>query len=312
MKSLTSDSLKGNWATLLLTTDEAGKLDYGRLEDEVETLVAAHPSGIYSNGTACEFYSQTMDEFRRISEILASRCEAAGVPFQIGVSHPCAGESLERLLAIRDLRPGAVQVILPDWFPSSTAAAVDFLKVMEENAGGIPMVIYNPPHAKRVMKPAEWAVLKSEVDSVIGLKVFDDNRSGEWYAQMREAKKCGLSIFIPGHHLAFGILHGADGAYSNVSCINPRAAQQWYETIGKDPEAAMETEGRIQKFMSECIDPFIVRDGYPNHACDRFMALVGGWADVGPKLRWPYQSIPLSCAEAVRARARQIIPEFFI
>lgn len=41
------------------------------------------------------------------------------------------------------------------------------------------------------------------------------------------------------------------------------------------------------------------------------MALVGGWADVGSTLRWPYDSIPDSRVEEVRRQARQIIPEFF-
>jgi hypothetical protein len=41
------------------------------------------------------------------------------------------------------------------------------------------------------------------------------------------------------------------------------------------------------------------------------MALVGGWADVGSKLRWPYRSIPESFVEPVRQKAKEMIPEFF-
>ena len=40
------------------------------------------------------------------------------------------------------------------------------------------------------------------------------------------------------------------------------------------------------------------------------MALVGGWADVGDKLRWPYSSIPSDQVEHVRKRAHDVIPEF--
>ncbi len=50
---------------------------------------------------------------------------------------------------------------------------------------------------------------------------------------------------------------------------------------------------------------------YPNHACDRFMALVGGWAGVSVKLRCPYRSIPESLVGSVRRQAKNIIPEFF-
>ena len=309
MKPLSHNLIYGNWATLLLATDSRGNLDFGRLEDEIDVLIDSKPNGIYSNGTACEFYSQTMDEFVKISELLSSRCEAVGVPYQIGVSHPCPHESLERLQAIKHLKPGAVQLILPDWFPVNDEAILSFMQRMAEEAGEIPLVLYNPPHAKKVIHSEKWQMIRKAVPSLVGVKVFDNNCSAEWYAQMN-ANKEGVSVFVPGHHLATGVVNGADGAYSNVACINPHAAQKWYELMKTDMEAALELESRIQAFMKECIDPFIVVHGYPNHACDRFMALVGGWADVGAKLRWPYSSIPVDYVEQVRNRAHGIIPEF--
>jgi 4-hydroxy-tetrahydrodipicolinate synthase len=44
-------------------------------------------SGIYSNGTAGEFYNQTEDEFDQISFLLAEKCNKVQMPFQIGCSH---------------------------------------------------------------------------------------------------------------------------------------------------------------------------------------------------------------------------------
>lgn len=301
--------LKGNWATLLLATDETGNLDFSRLSDEIDVLISSCPDGIYSNGTACEFYSQTMDEFYRISEMLADKCRTSGVCFQIGVSHPCAQESAQRLKAVVHLSPSAVQVILPDWFPVNDSAAVSFLTGMAGIAGDIPLVLYNPPHAKRVLKPAEWQMLKKQVPSLIGVKVSDNNRSARWYEDMRE-NNGGLAVFVPGHHLATGIRNGAAGACSNIACLNPFAAQKWYDMMQSDMEGALELEERIIRFMTECIDPFIVKLKYPNHAYDRFMANVGGWANVGSRLRWPYSSIPEYYIPEVRKRGHDIIPEF--
>ena len=306
---LTHDTLKGNWATLLLATEKDGSLNYDRMSEEIDVLISSHPDGIYSNGTACEFYSQSPDEFYRISELLASKCRKAGVKFQIGVSHPCADESAERLKAVLGLEPWAVQVILPDWFPVDDRAAVSFLSRMSEIAGEIPLVLYNPPHAKRILSPREWQVLKRAVPSLIGVKVFDNNRSAEWYEDMRN-NSAELSVFVPGHHLATGIVNGASGAYSNVACLNPFAAQKWSDMMETDMEGALELETRINRFMAECIDPFIVKMHYPNHACDRFMANVGAWAEVGAYLRWPYASIPESYIMETRKKGHDIIPEF--
>ncbi len=311
MNALKEHEIFGNWATLLLTTDSAGNLDYSKLADEIDVLIAAGSNGIYSNGTAGEFYSQTEDEFDRISLILAEKCEKASMPYQIGVSHMSPQISLERLKRIRHLKPGAVQLILPDWFPVTLDESINFLQRMAEEAHGISLILYNPPHAKKQLQPEDWAVLKKQVPTLAGLKVFDQNADLGWYCRVNTCKE-GLSIFIPGHRLATGIKMGAHGAYSNMACLNPFAAQKWFEMIQTDLSAALELEVRINRFMSEHIAPFITAQHFPNHACDRFMALLGGWADVGSKLRWPYRSIPESYLESIREKSIQIIPEFFV
>lgn len=310
MKTLSNIDIFGNWATLLLATDDNGSVNYSKLADEVDVLIASKPNGIYSNGTAGEFYSLSEEEFDRISLLLSEKCEKANVAYQIGVSHMSADISLERLKRIRHLKPGAVQLILPDWFPVTLDEATDFLLKMEEEANGISLILYNPPHAKKQLPPKDWSFLKSKVSSLVGLKVFDQNADPVWFSEMNKNSD-GLSVFIPGHRLVTGIQNGAHGAYSNVACINPFMAQKWYEMIQTDIDAALEMEVRINKFMSEFIAPFITEHHFPNHACDRFMAMLGGWADVGSKLRWPYRSIPTDLVYSVRGKAREIIPEFF-
>lgn len=310
MLPLRYTDIHGNWATLLTPLAPSGEIDFPRLEAQIDVLTASRPNGIYMNGTASEFYAQNTQEFVRIAGLLSERCEKSGVNYQIGVCHPCAQASLERLRLIRELRPGAVQLILPDWFPVSDREAVAFLRRMAEEAAPIKLILYNPPHAKRRLVPEEWRKLKAEVPQIEGVKVFDDDCSSEWYARMRQAAET-LSVFVPGHHLASGIRNGAHGAYSNVACINPFAAQNWYDRMNCDMEGALELEGRIRRFMNECITPFIVRYGYSNHACDKFMAAAGGWCDISPTLRWPYDSIPVSCISEVRKRGRDLIPEFF-
>ncbi|MCG6190646.1 dihydrodipicolinate synthase family protein [Maribellus maritimus] len=310
MKPLSSVEIFGNWATLLLATNSNGDIDYSKLSDEIDILISSHPNGIYSNGTAGEFYSQTEEEFLKTSELLATKCEKAGIPFQIGVSHMSPQISFERLKMIKYLQPGAVQVILPDWFPPTLQECTIFLKKMAEEAGNISLVLYNPPHAKKKLQPAEWAILKKQVPSLMGVKIFDYNSDKLWYESVRENSE-GLSVFIPGHNLATGIKLGAQGAYSNVACLNPFAAQKWFNQMQSDMNSALELEKRIKQFMNELIEPFITKQFFPNHACDRFMATVGGWADVGANLRWPYKSIPEELAEPVRRKALEIIPEFF-
>ena len=310
MKPYRHKDIFGNWATLLLATDKDGNIDYGRLADEIDILTASYPNGIYSNGTAGEFYTLSEEEFDKTSLLLAEKCESSKIPFQIGVCHTSPQASLERLKRIKELRPCAVQLTLPDWFPPVFEEVISFLVRMEEMADGISLILYNPPHAKKQLEPEDWSELKSKIPTLEGLKVFDQNANPEWYARLRG--NCSeLSIFIPGHRLATGIKNGAHGSYSNMACLNPFAAQKWHDLISEDIDAGLELEQRIGIFMEQYIHPLIIEHQYSNQACDRFLAILGGWADVGNKLRWPYRSVPVEYVKQIKSPAINLIPEFF-
>jgi len=307
--SAAKPEIVGNWATLLLPLNGDESIDYALLEEELERFIAAGVNGIYSNGSAGEFYAQSEEEFDRIHALLAERCTARGVPFQIGVSHMSPQLSRERLRRVKSLRPIAVQVILPDWFPPTFDEIVDFCRVMAAEAAPVPLVLYNPPHAKRSLTPSEWAVLIERVPEIVGIKVPGGDDA--WYEAMRPVLN-RISVFIPGHTLASGLAKGAHGAYSNVACLNPAGAQRWYELCVARPEEGAVLEKRIQKFWFAEIGPLIAHRKLPNMAADKAAAAAGGWLPgFHPRLRWPYRSCPPEEAARIGAVARSELPEFF-
>ena len=308
MLPLTWDKIYGNWATLLLPINEDDSIDYMKLEEEIDYLIKAGVNGIYSNGTAGEFYSQTEEEFEIINTMLATKCEMAGMPFQIGASHMSPQISLQRIKKAALLKPGAIQVILPDWFPANEHAAIEFLKKAGEVAYPAGLVLYNPPHAKRRLSPKELASLKNAVPSIVGIKVAGGDEN--WY---HEAKLylTEVSIFIPGHFMASGIKKGAHGSYSNVALLSPKGIQKWYELITTDLDKALQWESKILAFMDQHITPYITEKAYPNHACDKLMAAIGGWAEIKTRLRWPYSWIPEEDAKMLKPIVREMIPELY-
>jgi len=308
MQPLTARQIRGNWATLLLAWDTAGTLDHTRLADQIDSLIGMAVDGIYSCGTAGEFHTLTEAEFDAVSLLLAERCNGASIPFQIGASHMSAQISLARVQRTVSLAPSALQVILPDWFPLDEAEAIDFLARMAEAASPIPLVLYNPPHAKRVLAPEEIGRLARHTPGLVGVKVADGDAA--WYARMREHMG-HLSVFVPGHHLATGFSRGAHGSYSNVACLHPGAAQRWTDRMHHDLAEALDLEQRLRRFMDDHVAPFIHEQGYCNAACDRLLAQIGRWADVGSRMRWPYRSIPPAEADRLRPIAQDLLPEFF-
>lgn len=300
--------IQGNWGTLLLPIRSDDSIDWPILSDEIDLLIEAGVDGIYSNGTAGEFYNQTEDEFDRISLLLADKCRKAGMAFQIGASHMSPTISLERLRRTRALTPTAFQVVLPDWFPVSEPEMIDFLGRMGEEAAPIGLVLYNPPHAKRVLSPEELIRVLGAVPRVAGAKVADGDE--DWYRRMAEAMD-RWSVFVPGHHLATGFSRGAAGAYSNVACLSPRGAQRWFRMMETDLSAALELESRIRRFMDDYAAPYIVRKGFMNGAVDKLLCAAGAWSGFGCRMRWPYRSISEEDAAALGAAARSSLPELF-
>ena len=305
---ISRNELRGNWGTLLLPIGDDGAVDFGILSDELDMLIDAGLDGIYSNGTACEFHNQTEAEYDRIQEILSLKCRSAGMPFQIGASHPSPVISLERLKRCVPLRPDAFQVILPDWVECRSDEQEEFLRVCAASADGIPLVLYNPPHAKTILSPERIHELSASIPSLIGVKVAGGDEV--WYEAMQWSRGC-FSVFVPGHLLASGYRTGvADGAYSNVACLSPAGAQWWWGLIRSDISAAIGVQSRILQFFEECIIPF-KNAGYSNPALDKLLAAAGMWCGIGTRLRWPYRWIPQSEVDDVSRRARVLLPELF-
>ncbi|WP_454857181.1 dihydrodipicolinate synthase family protein [Rhizobium binxianense] len=300
----------GNWASLLLPIAADDGIEFEKLGEEIDILIAAGVDGIYSNGTAGEFHNQTEAEFDRIQTMLAERCRGAGMPFVIGACQPDPMLMLERLRRAVSLQPPAIQVILPDWWPLTDREAVDFLQRACDAADGVPLILYNPPHAKRVLTPKELAAVCGPSAGVVGIKLADGD--ARWYGEARQHLQ-KFSLFVPGHHLATGMKEGAAaGSFSNVACLSPRGAQTWTNLMREDLEKALEIERRIRSFMDKHIVPFRQRDGYSNAALDKLLSAVGGWGPVGTRLRWPYRSVDETEAARLGIVARRELPELFV
>lgn len=309
MKPFTVSEIRGNWATLLLPLNADDSIDFALLAAELDHVIAARVSGIYSNGSAGEFYAQTEDEFDRVSALLAEKCERAGMPFQIGACATSAQLSRERVRRAKALRPVAFQVVVPDWFPPSWLEIVSFIEVMAAEASPIPLVAYNPPHAKRRLTPDEWLKLVEVMPAVVGIKVPGGDAA--WYRAMQPVFG-KISVFIPGHTLASGLARGAHGAYSNVACLSPAGAQRWYELCVSDPAAGRAWEEKILKFWMGNVAPLITEHGLANMAADKAAAVAGGWLPgLSPRLRWPYRGATPEMVERIATAARREVPELF-
>lgn len=287
---------RGTWGTVLLPIRDDDSIDFGAIEAQVDALLRFGVDGVYTNGTAGEFFAQDEDEFDRISGIVAGACRAAGVPFQIGVSHPCPRTQRQRLERARRHEPAAFQCILPDWVRPSDPDLHRFFEGLDDARGDAGLVLYNPPGARRVLTPEELCALADRTPGLVGVKVAGVDAA--WFDVVR-TRQPALSVFVPGHLLAELLPLGASGAYSNVACLHPGFAVAWWQQMQRDPTGALELGRRICGFLDRHIVP-LLRAGYSNPAVDKALACLGSWAEVGTRLRWPHVGIPPETMEALR------------
>jgi dihydrodipicolinate synthase/N-acetylneuraminate lyase len=300
--TLTRETLSGVWGTLLLPFDDEDRIDRDRLGAQADRLAGSGLDGVYAHGTAGEFHALTEGEFDLVTSVLATVCHRHGKPFQVGASHPVALTALSRIERGIACGPDAFQVILPDWLPLSDDECLSFLRGVARATAPVPFVLYNPPHAKTLVSPVLMGRLLEAVPELIGFKVAGGESS--WYSRMGEVLD-SCAVFVPGHTLATGQSRGARGSYSNVAAISPDGAAAWFRM---DPVAAADLEVRIGIFFDRHIAP-LERRGFCAPALDKFLAAVGGWPDVGLRIRWPYASVPADLVGPARQTALELVPE---
>lgn len=303
MKPLLNRELTGTWAALLLPINDDNSINYGLLGDQIDKLIGYGVHGIYSNGTAGEFYNQTEDEFDKINSLLSEKCHAANMPFQIGCSHGNPSLCLSRVKRAVQLRPSAIQIILPDWITCGMDEAIRFMEGVSSACDGIGIVLYNSSLARKVLTPQEIIEIKQKVKSLIGCKVAWSDRVN---IKALTDQDPDFSVFVPGHHMATGFTLGARGSYSNVACLNPAAALRWYTQMHESIDDALKVERQIQAFLDTYITPYISEGKYSFTAVDKFLACIGGWCDMNPRVRWPFKSIPESDLLRVRTGYREL------
>lgn len=303
--TLTRTALRGIWCTVLLPLDPDDRIDFGRLEADLEYLIAQRPHGIYVNGTAGELDTLSEEEFDRIGEVLAERCAHARLAFQVGASHPSGHLTCQRVVRAAALGPSAIQVTLPDWTPLSFAEVRRAMARFHGLADPVPIVLYNPPHAKTQLAPDALGRLAAELPNLVGVKV----RGGDahWHTALRAATP-DLAVFVPGHELAHQRKLGANGSYSNIACMSPRGALRWFAAMEAEPEAADDLQRRLDDFFATAVAP-LAATGLSGVALDKLLAAVGGWSDAGLRVRWPRTAAPADSVKKVRAVARDIVPE---
>jgi dihydrodipicolinate synthase/N-acetylneuraminate lyase len=286
-RKLTSETLHGVWAALIIPWTNRDELDEARFIAEVDAYSGTGVHGVYTGGTTGEFYAQDDAIFNAVTIIACSRAHLAGLPVQIGCTALSTRIARRRIRHAVACGADAIQIALPFWLQLRPEEAIDFLADAADAAGDVPLVLYQTRRAKLLLTPLDLASAVSRVPTLIGMK-YTGGGVDELRSYLTAAPQ--LSIFGSEHDLLEKMRAGGRGTYSSIAGLNPWRVVEMYnlENIG-DLERAEVIQKEIDVLM-QIVLPMVQQEGIYDSAIDRVLREVGGLSCVGLRCQPPYRA----------------------
>lgn len=284
---LTSASLRGVWPALLTPWTADERIDEEALVADILAYAAAKVHGVYSGGTAGEFYAQDDATFAQLTRLVCRTAHASGLPVQIGCTALSTRTVCRRIELARDCLADAVQVALPFWLILSDAEVLYFFREVARAAGDLPIVIYQTQRAKRRIDPPLLGQVCGDVPTVIGMK--DTTADTETFEAMRRDAP-QLSIFGADCRLLERMQRGGRGTYSSLAGLHPGQMLRYYALCEQGRLAdALFLESKFQGLMNQILIPMVQQEQLYDSAVDRVQRVAGG-GKCGLRCAGPYRS----------------------
>ncbi|MFO1019586.1 MAG: dihydrodipicolinate synthase family protein [Planctomycetales bacterium] len=146
--------LQGIFTPNLVPLDANGEINEGELRRYTEWLIERGVHGLYPNGSTGEFTRFTVEERRRIIEIMADQVRGR-VPILAGAAEANVKETLRACEHYHRLGARAVAIVAPFYYKLSPASVYAYFKEIGDNTP-IDVTLYNPSSIKidrRIIAP---------------------------------------------------------------------------------------------------------------------------------------------------------------
>jgi len=303
---LTRQTLRGVWPALILPWTQNDELDEPRFRAEIRAYANTGVHGVYTGGTAGEFYAQDDATFQQVTSITCEEGHALGLPVQIGCTALSTRTACGRIKTAIKAGADGIQISIPFWLEMSDDEIITFFDDIVAAAGETPLIFYHTPRAKRTLSARFLAALARRYPTLIGLK---DTAAPIDFAE--ELLKLAPDFAILGgeHHLVERIAAGGRGTFSSLALLNPRYAAEFYQAIidGRIEEAERRQK-QVQRYFIEAVVPLVRDVGLWDSAVDRVQRTVGG-IDVGLRCQGPYRCATQFHVDSLRQWCCEHAPE---
>lgn len=265
---MTSGRLTGIFTPNLVPMDAAGQINEAELRRYVDWLIEKGVHGLYPNGSTGEFTRFTVDERRRIVEVIADQTRGR-VPILAGAAEANVTETLRACEHYASLGVRAVAIVAPFYYKLSPASVYAYFKEIGDHTP-VDVTLYNIPMFASPIDVPTVQRLSEECERIVAIK----DSSGEipHMIRMMQAVRPNRPdfSFLTGWDAALMpmLLVGCDGGTNASSGVVPEMTRKLYDLT---LSGQLDDARRLQYDLVTLFDTMIYSAEFP----DGFRAAAG-------------------------------------
>lgn len=293
-----STTIKGILTPHMVPLDARGRIDEDELSRYVVWLVDRGVHGLYPNGSTGEFLRFTVEERRRIVQIV---CAAAGgrVPVVAGAAEANVSETIRACEHCLEAGARAVAVVSPFYYRLSPESVYAYFREIGQHSP-IDVTLYNIPMLASPIDVPTVRRLAEEFPRIIGIKDSsgDISHMGRLIAAVRPIRPD--FSFLTGWDPALVpmLAIGCDGGTHASSGVVPELTRRVYDTVRAGD---LGTALGLQQQLTDIFDPMIQTADFPEGF--RIGATLRGFAMGGS--RQPATEVQTADRRVVAERLRR-------
>ncbi|MGH7215519.1 MAG: dihydrodipicolinate synthase family protein, partial [Tepidisphaeraceae bacterium] len=238
--------LQGIFTPNLVPLDLRGRINEGELRRYVDWLIDQGVHGLYPNGSTGEFTRFTVEERRRIIQIVCDQC-AGRVPVLAGAAEANVNETIAACEAYYEYGARAVAIVSPFYYKLSPDSVYAYFREIARHSP-IDVTLYNIPMFASPIDVPTIKRLASEHERIIGIK----DSSGDMAFMLRMIS--AVRPIRPDFSFLTGweavlvpmLIMGVDGGTNATSGVVPEVTRKlWDFTKSGKWEEAKELQLRL-------------------------------------------------------------------
>ncbi len=223
------DRLRGIFTPNIVPLDARGEINEAELRRYTDWLIAKGVHGLYPNGSTGEFLRFTVEERRRIIEIMADQTRGR-VPILAGAAEANVRETIRACEYYHSLGVRAVAIVAPFYYKLSPRAVYAYFRDIGRNTP-VDVTLYNIPMFASPIDVPTVQRLSEECEKIVAIK----DSSGDLPHMIRMIKAVRPNrpefSFMTGWDAALMpmLLIGCDGGTNATSGVVPEITRKLYD-----------------------------------------------------------------------------------